>query len=185
MTDEQKGGFIERLRNSPRTVSTIIVILIIAGAVFAFSDRKSTNQTASSPEPSAEEPQASNEAKAKDEGKKPEQKGQVKAEATPMPQAKETAEAYEEVAQRGQGTTNLARLAIKRYLDANPSEKISNEQKIYAEDYLKDQLNRKKLGVGETVAFSKDMVKKSVESSKGLSDAQLKNLQKYARRVNW
>ncbi|TSC61532.1 MAG: hypothetical protein G01um1014106_740 [Parcubacteria group bacterium Gr01-1014_106] len=40
MTDgTPEGGFLERLRNSPRTVSTIIVILIVVGAIFAFSDR--------------------------------------------------------------------------------------------------------------------------------------------------
>lgn len=185
MADEQnkEGGVVERLRNSPRTVSTIIVILIIAGAIFAFSDKKQ-NGASPSTEPTAEEPQASaspSDKAASSATAKPEA---VKA--TPLPEAKETAEAYTEVASRGQSVTKLARIATKRYIDANSSEKgLSNEQRVYVEDYLKDQIQRKPLAIGAEVTFSKDAVKNGIEASKKLTDAQLKNLQKYARRVNW
>lgn len=189
MADEQnkEGGVVERLRNSPRTVSTIIVILIIAGAIFAFSDRKQKGASPST-EPTAEEPQNSAEASTSPSDKavssataKPEA---VKA--TPLPEAKETAEAYTEVASRGQSVTKLARIATKRYIDANSSEKdLSNEQRVYVEDYLKDQIQRKPLAIGAEVTFSKDAVKNGIEASKKLTDAQLKNLQKYARNVNW
>lgn len=199
MADEQstEGGFVERLRNSPRTVSTIIVILIIAGAIFAFSDKKQ-NEVTPSEEPTTEEPQnlaesstsaspspsdkVASGATAKPEAsKKPEQ-----AAATPLPEAKETAEAYIEVASRGQSVTKLARIATRRYIDANASEKgLSNEQRVFVEDYLKDQIQRKPLTVGAEVTFSKDAVRKGIEESKKLTNAQLKNLQKYARNVNW
>jgi len=196
MADEQntEGGFIERLRNSPRTVSTIIVILIIAGAIFAFSDKKQEAATPSE-EPTTEEPQNSAETSASaspsanvasSETAKPKASAKVQPAATPLPEAKETAEAYIEVAQRGQSVTKLARIATKRYIEANASEKgLSNEQKIFVEDYLKDQIQRKPLTVGSEVTFSKDAIRKGIEESKKLSDAQQKNLQKYARRVNW
>jgi len=196
MADEQnkEGGFVERLRNSPRTVSTIIVILIIAGAIFAFSDRK--NDVASpSEEPTAEEPQNSAESSASPSEKAvssaaatANSEGNVKEtpKPTPLPESKETAEAYVEVAQRGQSVTKLARMATKRYIDANASEKeLSNEQRVFVEDYLKDQIQRKPLAIGAEITFSKDAVKKGIEASKKLTDAQLKNLQKYARNVNW
>jgi hypothetical protein len=194
MTDEQKPeeGVVERLRNSPRTVSTIIVILIIAGAIFAFSDKKQEGAKPST-EPTTEEPQNSAESSASPSDKavlsataKPGSSIKETPKATPLPEAKETAEAYTEVAQRGQSVTKLARIATKRYIDANSSEKgLSNEQKIYVEDYLKDQIQRKPLAVGTEITFSKDAVRKGIEASKKLTDAQLKNLQKYARNVNW
>lgn len=194
MTDEQKpeGGVVERLRNSPRTVSTIIVILIIAGAIFAFSDKKQEGVNPSA-EPTTEEPQNSAEPSASPSDKvassataKPGSSIKETPKATPLPEVKETAEAYTEVAQRGQSVTKLARIATKRYIDANSSEKgLSNEQKIYVEDYLKDQIQRKPLAIGGEVTFSKDAVRKGIEASKKLTDAQLKNLQKYARNVNW
>jgi hypothetical protein len=195
MADEQnkeEGGVVERLRNSPRTVSTIIVILIIAGAIFAFSDKKQ-NGAKPSAEPTAEEPQnlagasaSPSEKAAASATAKPKASTKEAPKATPLPEAKETAEAYVEVAQRGQSVTKLARIATKRYIEANSAEKgLSNEQKIYVEDYLKDQIQRKPLAVGAEVTFSKDAVRKGIEASKKLSDAQLKNLQKYARNVNW
>lgn len=194
MTDEQKpeGGVVERLRNSPRTVSTIIVILIIAGAIFAFSDKKQNGANPSA-EPTAEEPQNIAESSASPSSSssaaataKPADKKKEAPAATPLPEAKETADAYVEVAQRGQSITKLARITTKRYIDANSSEQgLTNEQKIYVEDYLKDQIQRKPLAVGAEVTFSKDAVRKGVEASKKLTDAQLKNLQKYARNVNW
>jgi len=190
MTEEQNnGGFVERLRNSPRTVSTIIVILIIAGAIFAFSDRKQTGVTPS-PEETSEAPEqsASAEPTVVAEAGKEGKVEAVKATPvpTPLPEAKETTEAYTEVATRGQSVTVLARIATKRYVEANEAYKgLSNEQKIYVEDYLKDNVKRQPLPVGGQVTFSKELIKKGIEASQKLSDAQQKNLQKYAQRVNW
>ena len=192
MTDEQKpeGGVVERLRNSPRTVSTIIVILIIAGAIFAFSDRKQTGVTPS-PEATTEAPEQSASATPTATAAAAGKNGKVAAVKatpvpTPLPAAKETAEAYTEVAAKGQSITVLARTAAKRYIDANEAFKgLNNEQKIYVEDYLKKNIKRQPLKVGGEVTFSKDLIKKGIEASQKLTDAQQKNLQKYAQRVKW
>ena len=191
MTEEQQGdeGFVEKLRNSPRTVSTIIVILIIAGAIFAFSDRKQTSVTPS-PESTTEAPEQSASAEPTKEAEVSEVEKDVVVKATPvptpLPEVKETAEAYTEVAQKGQSITVLARIATKRYVDVNEDYKgLSNEQKIYVEDYLKRNVKRQPLVVGGEVTFSKDLIKKGIEASQKLTDAQQKNLQKYAQRVNW
>lgn len=191
MTEEQKGneGFVERLRNSPRTVSTIIVILIIAGAIFAFSDRKQTGVTPS-PESTTEAPEqsASAEPTKAAETDKNGKVAEVKATPvpTPLPEAKETSDAYTEVAAKGQSITVLARTATKRYIDANEAYKgLNNEQRIYVEDYLKKNVKRQPLRVGGEVTFSKDLIKKGIEASQKLTDAQQKNLQKYAQRVKW
>lgn len=193
MADEQSsGGIIERLRNSPRTVSTIIVILIIAGAIFAFSDRgtrpspspqegaTTSDETAS---PATEEP---GEAAAGEEGDEVVKKASPEsmAEATPLPQATETGDAYTEVAEPGDGITHLARKAAARYIDANkPDFELTKEHRIFIEDYLKDRTGSGRLNLGETRTFSKDLIREAVEASKGLTDAQLKNLQKYSRLV--
>lgn len=191
MTEEQKSteGVVERLRNSPRTVSTIIVILIIAGAIFAFSDRKQTGVTPS-PESTTEAPlqSASATPTASTEAGKDGKAVVTKATPvpTPLPVAKETAEVYTEVATKGQSITVLARIATKRYMDANEAYKgLNNEQRIYVEDYLKKNVVRKPVKVGGEVTFSKDLIKKGIEASQKLTDAQQKNLQKYAQRVKW
>ncbi len=192
MADEQNsGGIIERLRNSPRTVSTIIVILIIAGAIFAFSDRG----TKPAPEPTAEatkegehpeETTPTVEATAAPASTPAEEEEKTVTKETPLPEPAETAEAYVEVAARGNGVTHLARRATARYLETNaPNFTVTNEHRIFIEDFLKDYTDRAALGVSDTRTFSKSHLREAVEASKGLSDAQLKHLQKYSMRVRW
>lgn len=183
--DQNSGGILERLRNSPRTVSTIIVILIIAGAIFAFSDRGSPRPSPS-PEPEtkstdvAASPAARPSPAANGETMKPSPS------ATPLSQASETSEAYTEVAERGQGLTHLARKATGRYLEANTSDfTVTNEHRVYVEDYIKDRLERIPVHVGDTRIISKELIREAVSASQKLSGAQLKNLQKYSRVVQW
>lgn len=199
MDEQNSGGFIERLRNSPRTVSTIIVILIIAGAIFAFSDRKPQDET-STAEPteqateqpseeataSAEASATADSAKGKEAAKEqPKETAKATEQPSEEPKSSETADDYNEVAASGQGMTNLARVATKRYLETNPSEGLSNEHRVYIEDYVRKKLAKKSVSTGETVTISKNLVREAVEASKKLSDAQLQNLQKYSRQVRW
>jgi hypothetical protein len=194
MADEQStGGIIERLRNSPRTVSTIIVILIIAGAIFAFSDRGA--RPSPSPEaatPEGEETEAPGAApEVTPGGETPREKGTPEVTKAPpqpaaLPEPSETADAYAEVAAKGEGVTHLARTSADRYLEANaPDFQVTNEHRVFIEDYLKDRTGRAPLEIGETRTFSKDLIREAVEASKELTDAQLRNLQKYSRLVQW
>lgn len=184
MTNGETGGFLERLRNSPRTVSAIIVILIVVGAIFAFSDRG--GQPSASPTPTAagtESPEASPApAGGEAEG--------VKGEATqtpspvPLPEAQETDTAYVEVASAGEGTTHLARRAMLRYLEANkPDYEVTAEHKVWTEDYLKDRLGRDPLGIGEQKTVEKNLVREAIEKANGLTDAQRNSLQRFSQQV--
>lgn len=196
MTDGETGGFLERLRNSPRTVSTIIVILIVVGAIFAFSDRGSqpgpspasgetqtpTTEVSPSPEPEGAEATPTPEGEEAVKAEEPE----ATPEPTPMPlpEAQETDEAYIEVAARGDGVTHLARRALLKSLESNkPDFEVTAERKVWMEDYIKDQVGRAPLAVGENKTIEKSVVREAVEKSKNLTDAQLKNLQRYSRLV--
>lgn len=192
MPNDESGGFLERLRNSPRTVSTIIVILIVLGAIFAFSDRG--NQPGASPAPSAsataqaELPAPTGEATTSTPVVKGETGTEDGAAATPAPtphpEAQETESAYIEVAARGDGVTHLARRAMLRYVEANaPAFELTAEHKVWVEDYLKDQLKRKPLDVGENLTIDKGMIRDAVERAQSLTDAQRKNLQQFSRLV--
>lgn len=186
MTDGTEGGFLERLRNSPRTVSTIIVILIVVGAIFAFSDRgqragtptASPTPTEGSPPPK-ESPTPGSKATPTPKGTKP-----APAPA-PLPEAHETTEAYIEVASRGDGVTHLTRRALIRSVEASkPDFELTAEHKVWVEDYLKDRLAKKSLKVGENVTVSKELVREGIEKSKGLTNAQLTHLKRYSRKVS-
>jgi len=90
-----------------------------------------------------------------------------------------------EKAVKGDGVTHLARRALKDYLKDNPQE-LTNEHKIYIEDYLKDEIGSRPLKVDDEIAFSEDLIKEAIDASLQLTPEQLKNLEKYsALVVSW
>jgi len=189
MTDGDSGGIIERLRNSPRTVSTLIVILIVVGAIFAFSDRGARApgpaETTVTPAPTSTESPTVSSPDATATVKPGEEPAQSQPSPTPLPAAaEETDTAYLEVAERGNGVTHLARRAMERYLQAVTQETtVTVEHKVWIEDYLKDRLGRKPLALGERLTVEKDLMRDAIAQSKDLTDAQLKHLTRFAQRV--
>ena len=86
--------------------------------------------------------------------------------------------------EKGEGVTHLARRALKDYLRENPQE-LSNEQKIYIEDYLKDKVGSRPLEVGEEIGFSKVNIQEAIDASLQLDQQELKNLEPYSALVAW
>jgi len=102
-----------------------------------------------------------------------------------IPEGRKEAGTIVEVAAKGDGVTHLARRALKDYLEDHPQE-LTNEHKIYIEDYLKDRTGSRPLEVGEEIAFSEDLIKEAIDASLELTPEQLKNLEKYsALVVSW
>ncbi|MBU1137211.1 hypothetical protein KKD72_02495 [Patescibacteria group bacterium] len=89
-----------------------------------------------------------------------------------------------EKAGKGDGVTNLARRALKDYLQENP-QNLTNEHKIYIEDYLKDKVGSRPLSVDEEVGFSNDLIKEAIDASLQLDQNSLKTLEKYSVLVAW
>ncbi len=89
-----------------------------------------------------------------------------------------------EKAAKGDGVTHLARRALKDYLKDHPQE-LTNEHKIYIEDYLKDRIGSKPLEIDEEISFSEDLIKEAIDASLELTPEQLKNLEKYSALVAW
>ncbi len=103
----------------------------------------------------------------------------------PAETSQETATAFVETAVRGDGSTHLARAALMHYLEKNPDSSLTGAHKVYIEDYLRKQVaGNKHLAVGQSLEFSKDMMRQAIEQSQKLTDGQLKNLHKYAQRVS-
>lgn len=100
-----------------------------------------------------------------------------------------TNEAIKETAQSGQGITHLARRAAKTYIDQNSNlkDKISKEQKIFIEDYLKDRikegLGKTTIEINEEIGFDKNLIQEAINASEQLTENQLNNLTKYANLV--
>lgn len=93
---------------------------------------------------------------------------------------------YKATAQKGEGTTHLARRSLREYLNASPliNSDLKSEHKIYIEDYLKDLHGERFLGLGEKVEFSANEISRAIEMARGLSSNQLKNLSQYVSLVS-
>lgn len=97
--------------------------------------------------------------------------------------SQETANAFVETASKGDGTTHLARRALMDYLEKTPDSSLTGAHKVYIEDYLRKQGKPKSVVPGQSVEFSKDLIRQAIERSKNLNERQLQYLQKYAQRV--
>ena len=193
MNDEKNdGNFLDRIKESPRTVSALIIILIVAAAIYAFSGtpQQTTNEPtpsdeamntaidesplAMSPSPSAR-PAAPTLAP-----RTPVSQQQLQDMRSRLPEGTREGDAYVEKAQAGEGITHLARRATTRWLADNAAGyEITNEHRIYIEDYIQNKLGTDRLEVGETRTVSFALIAEAVEHAGQLNDTQLHHLSSY------
>ncbi len=195
MNDErnENGGFLDRIKESPRTVSALIIILIVAAAIYAFSgeptstpnDEATPSEEAimdtidESPLATLETPPAAPAAPtvAPREPVSQEQLQEIRA---GLPEGTREGDAYVERAGAGEGITHLARRATTRWLADNAAGyEITNEHRIYIEDYIQNQLGTEGLEVDETRTVSFALIAEAVERAGELSDTQLQHLSGY------
>ncbi len=99
--------------------------------------------------------------------------------------SRETETSFVEQAERGDGTTHLARRALAHYLEKNTDSSLSAEHKVYIEDYLRKNIAHDSVvRTGTSIDFSKTLIHQAIEKSKTLNDRQLQNLKKYSARVS-
>ncbi len=209
--ENQAGGLMDRLRESPRTVTALIIILIVAAAIYAFGGDDSTQEVAQVEDEAAvttedaamtgedamtekagdvagdetammeeEKTESMEEAMMEKGTPEPVPAEELSAAKDALPEATTTEEGYVEVAEAGNGLTHLARKATTRYLnDRSAGYAVTNEHRIYIEDYIKDHMERAPLHVGNERTISFSLIEEAVASAGELNDSQLHNLTKY------
>jgi hypothetical protein len=99
--------------------------------------------------------------------------------------SQETDTAFVEKAEKGDGTTHLARRALAHYLEKNTDSSLTAEHKVYIEDYLRKHAAHKGwVNPGTSVEFSKASIKEAIESSKNLNQHQLNHLKQFSSKVS-
>ncbi|OGY31729.1 MAG: hypothetical protein A3C02_04890 [Candidatus Andersenbacteria bacterium RIFCSPHIGHO2_02_FULL_45_11] len=183
----QDDNFMNRVKESPRTVSAIIIVVIVAAAIYAFSGNNQQNNEVAlnSPEATPEAsatpaPEKKEEVKGATATPAPVDKAVLSENAKKLPEARTTDSAYIEVAQKGDGLTHVARRAATRYLaDHETGYSVTNEHRIYIEDYIRKHMEKGSVSVGAEKTISFDLVKQAIESAGKLTPKQLKNLTQY------
>jgi hypothetical protein len=195
-SEEGRGIFNEWFAENMRMAVSVLIVVAIAGGIYAYSKRAqapNANKSISSTEENSEgkisviggdenETSSNQETNTgtSEEQTAPKESNQTAA----QPQtSQETQSSFVETAAKGDGATILARRALANYLEKNPDTALTVEHKIYIEDYLRRQVKDGRIKVGDNREFSKDSIAKAIEKSKGLSDKQLKNLHKYAQKA--
>ncbi|MFA5925488.1 MAG: hypothetical protein WC831_01010 [Parcubacteria group bacterium] len=191
------------LQENLRMLVSIVIVVVIAGGIYAYSKRTQAPMNNNEPAVSEESGEGkisviggdtaneeNNEAANNEEQTAPQAEEMQKPaettqqnEAVTAPASQETGSSFVETAAPGDGTTKLARRALANYLEKNPDTSLTAEHKIYIEDYLRRQVPNGKLAIGATREFSKGMIANAIEKSKNLNEKQLQNLQKYANAV--
>jgi hypothetical protein len=172
-----------------RVITSVFIVAVIAFGIYSYSGRGTTSDDAglkkiAASEISKEEADTVTSEEAEkttaltgDETKQ--------TEAKPAETSRETETSFVEVASRGEGLTHLARHAATDYLDKNADSTLTNEHRIYIEDYLRKKVaHQGGIKTGTNVEFSKTLVKEAIDASKNLNERQLENLKKYSDRVS-
>lgn len=173
----QSSSLWQRLKDSPRTASALIIILVIAAAIYAFSGPTAPPQgEQQTPAPTMSLPASEENIMTP----APVARGTLEAAREGLPAAEETGEGYVEKAEPGDGATHLARAAATRYLAGRSvSYNVTNEHRIYIEDYIQKKLGSPRLEVGEAHTISFALLEEAVEAAGQLTPQELNNLSQY------
>lgn len=189
-----EASFIERLRESPRTVSALIIILIVAAAIYAFSGEDGSKQKGGDtgqgavlatdfPTPDSQTGNGAIDDTNKNSQAAETVAGQTETNNVNQPtvaEARRTERSFVEIAEAGNGVTHLARKATNRWLSENQTNySITDEHRIFIEDYIKDNIGSRGLSLGEEIEISFDLIAEAVEAAGQLNETQLKNLSQY------
>lgn len=196
--DQQSGSMKQWLQDNLRILVSVLIVVVIAAGIYSYSNRADSPTTNNEEENSIISEITGDEEKDASENMKPdetpaEKKEVASQENVPAPKqdkavsaatSQETETSFVETAARGDSATKLARRALANYLEKNADSSLKPEHKIYIEDYLRKQAApNKRILVGTSVEFSKNMIQDAISKSKNLNERQLQNLHKYAVRV--
>jgi len=183
---EKQPGMWDRLKDSPRTVSALIIILVVAAAIYAFSGDNTPEQGEEEAQETAQEQTEASPAVAGSESEstiatpQPVNQQTLVQQRDTLPAATTNEEGYVEAAQAGDGATHLARRAATRWLSENtPNYTVTNEHRIFIEDYIQKKLGSPWLEVGESHTISYELMEEAVAAAGELTPAQLNNLSQY------
>jgi len=184
--DEESKGWISRYGSS--VILPIIAFAILAGGIYLYANQKQEDNLIVLEE---DEDVVVKEDLELNEDLVFEEEESIIVEEEPepvieeiIPETRKEGKNIIEKAIKGEGVTHLARRALKNYLVEN-SENLTNEHKVFVEDFLKDRNNSQSLEVNEEVSFSEGLIQEAIDESKKLSPDQLNNLKQYSILVNW
>ncbi len=191
MTEEEtsQGKAKQWLQDNLRIIISVLIVVLIAGGIYSYSKRTEAPTVSQGSDMTNEATVGNGDTNQLADQTNPAENQATASGATTQEKvvassaSQETESSFVETAAKGDGMTTLARKSLANYLEKNADTTLTAEHKIYIEDYLRKNVQTKKVTVGTSVEFSKELIKTAVENSKTLNSKQLQNLHKYAVRV--
>lgn len=177
-----KEKTVQWLQDNLRVVLSIIIVLIIAGGIYSYSNRTTEKiPTDDIQQVAQNETESANSVATSDKI----ESTTTKEKSATVAATQETETAIIETAGKGDSKTVLARRALASYLEKNQDSTLTAEHKIYIEDYLRKKTSHQGgVRIGTSIEFSKNSIQEAIAKSKNLNEKQLTNLHKYAVRVS-
>ena len=185
-SQDEKNQQIKRwFQDNLRIIVSIIIVVAIAGGIYSYSNRGTSDTATDSNSDQAVQDQNATTDTSKTDTKPASTSTSTTTKVSTASSSQETESSFVETAGKGDGLTTLARQATANYLEKNADSALTKEHKIYVEDYLRKNVTHSGgVHIGTSVEFSKNLIQKAISQSKNLNDKQLKNLQKYSARVS-
>lgn len=179
---------LEKLRNNPRIV---VVTLIAAGVLaIAVAAGNNNNQQQATPEAAPQSNQSNTDGQNADNGdeEQPAEENATPAndasgssnpssvvtQGTQNVEVRNEAGSFKTTVKTGNNQTVVVRKMVSDYLTSK-SQTLSDEQKLYIETTIVSQLpRREKIYPGEEISVTEDLLAKTIEASKQLTDQQIK-----------
>ncbi len=80
----------------------------------------------------------------------------------------------------GEGRTHIARRALSNFEETGAAGELTNEHRIYIEDYVQMRMDVSFVQEGDSITISGDLLEEAVEKAHELTDAELQNLKQYS-----
>lgn len=167
------------VQDNLRVIVSVFIVAAIALGIYSYSGRNADIDTIGSGSSTEEIADTEN-----GDTDIAEEDATATEKSAPAELSRETETSFIESADRGDGTTHLARRALSNYLEKNPDSSLSREHKVYIEDYLRKNAGYEgSVKIGTSIEFSKALIDQAISKSKTLNDRQLENLKKYSMRA--
>lgn len=186
---EKIGSARQWVEDNFRLIVSVFIVIALGATIYSYSQRtKESAMTFDNKGETQEQVLIDNAETTKSDSEKTDSKANVSSEKPAISSTeivKETSDTVIAVAVKGDGMTKLARKALADTLAKNPDSELTAAHKIYIEDALRKAVSHKGgVHVGTEVSFSKDLIQKTIENSKNLTEKQLHHIaQAYVPRV--
>src|SRR5680860_1233429 len=160
ITGSNARGWFEKIKNwsyeNWQTILVILIVLIVGMSAYNYNQENDSSAPATAITKEVEKEEVS------------------------VSKNTESGKQYTITAVYGEGITHLARHAMDEYIqETGDGSDLSQEHKVYVEDYIQNRTGNQKINEGHQETFSESLIAEAIINARSLSPESIQNLAKY------